>query len=218
MKIYKRAQARANRRGFTLIEIMVVITIIGILLAITVPAVLSALNTAYRAKNTATCVSIKTAIVQYNADYGNLPVPLGITPPASGDTYLGAVNNTPPTTVATGTNLLFQALCGNVNPYTGVATTSATTGLNTRNTPYLSLQKSNVDSNGVALSVFKVSGASAYFGLAMDTDYNNQVVKIPDCVTTGSLGFNGTDSDTVAVWCCNDQTYSTPNQKWSHSW
>lgn len=60
-------------RGFTLIELLVVITIIGILAGLAVPAVNKALEAAKKAEAGAMVNQLRTALVQYETEYGVWP-------------------------------------------------------------------------------------------------------------------------------------------------
>ncbi len=194
----------------TVQEVAVVCLILAVLLAITIPAV-DYRPTSPRATDTAMCISIKTAIIQYRSDYGELPQPAGSNY-KSGDLFLGAAPGKPPTQVLPGTVALFQALYGNINAKTGLV---VKTELNFRNTQYLSLRKDHVDQNGVPLQYFTCDGKDAYFTIGIDADYNNEIVGVPDPVNGD---FSRSVTDTVAVWSCNDQPYDKPNFKWSRSW
>ncbi|EMI20564.1 protein containing Prepilin-type cleavage/methylation [Rhodopirellula maiorica SM1] len=64
---------RAARHGFTLVEILVVITIIGILTAIAIPAVNNAVKTARQSAIRMEVSSLETAIEKYREKYGDYP-------------------------------------------------------------------------------------------------------------------------------------------------
>jgi prepilin-type N-terminal cleavage/methylation domain-containing protein len=61
------------RRGFTLIELVVVIAILGILAGLAIPRFLDATATARGARIVADMRTIDSAIVIYNAKTGNMP-------------------------------------------------------------------------------------------------------------------------------------------------
>ena len=66
---------RAVRKsdGFTLIEVLVVIAIIGILMSLLFPAVQSALNAAKKAQAKNDVTQIANAIIAFDTEYGRLP-------------------------------------------------------------------------------------------------------------------------------------------------
>jgi len=59
--------------GFTLIEMLVVITIIGILVGLTVPAIMSAMDSAVAAKARNDVIQLVAAVKAYETEYGKLP-------------------------------------------------------------------------------------------------------------------------------------------------
>jgi general secretion pathway protein G len=69
----KKHQGRAPVRGFTLIELMVVILIIGLLATIIVPGLRSARDKALRVKAQADIKELQTALERYYDDAGAYP-------------------------------------------------------------------------------------------------------------------------------------------------
>ena len=67
MKFFK------NKKGFTLVELVVVIAILGILAGIAIPRFMDATATARGAKVVADMRTIDSAIMMYNAKVGSLP-------------------------------------------------------------------------------------------------------------------------------------------------
>jgi prepilin-type N-terminal cleavage/methylation domain-containing protein len=63
----------SSKKGFTLIELVVVIAILGILAGIAIPRFLDATATARGAKIVADMRTIDSAIMVYNAKTGNMP-------------------------------------------------------------------------------------------------------------------------------------------------
>ena len=70
-------KARQNKRGFTLIEMLLVIVIIAILVALLFPAIKQALIKAEIAKAKTTVLSIATAFKAFNSQYGYWPAAAG---------------------------------------------------------------------------------------------------------------------------------------------
>ena len=64
---------RRNERGFTLIELMVVIVILGILAGLIVPRIMGRPDEARRAKARIQIESLETALKLYKLDNGNYP-------------------------------------------------------------------------------------------------------------------------------------------------
>jgi prepilin-type N-terminal cleavage/methylation domain-containing protein len=62
-----------NNKGFTLVELLVVITIIAILAGLAFPAITGALEAAKKAEATAMCTQLKTAFTSYLNEYGAWP-------------------------------------------------------------------------------------------------------------------------------------------------
>ena len=78
---------RSSRHAFTLIEVLLVITIIAVLVAMLVPAILRTITRAKVARARTEMQNLVIAINQYQAQYGNYPTTVN---PGSGDfTYGG---------------------------------------------------------------------------------------------------------------------------------
>jgi prepilin-type N-terminal cleavage/methylation domain-containing protein len=76
-------------RGFTLLELLVVISIIGILAAVLIPSLLAAKNDAYNARAKAELKEIDTALELYANDHGGYPPDADRGLPPGLETYLG---------------------------------------------------------------------------------------------------------------------------------
>lgn len=64
---------KLNRKGFTLIEIIVVSVCIAILAAILIPAIISIADDAKNSRAVADCKSIQTALLMFKKDTGSWP-------------------------------------------------------------------------------------------------------------------------------------------------
>jgi prepilin-type N-terminal cleavage/methylation domain-containing protein len=64
---------RPNRTGFTLVEVLIVITILGMLMALTVVGIAKALDTARQARITTDLSQLDAALVTYKTDRNDFP-------------------------------------------------------------------------------------------------------------------------------------------------
>src|SRR5271154_133823 len=62
-----------NSKGFTMIELMITVAIIGILSAIVIPSAADALRASIEARTKSNLNAVRTAIAAYNTDFGHYP-------------------------------------------------------------------------------------------------------------------------------------------------
>lgn len=81
------AQRRKIKYGgaFTLVEILVVVSIVGILAGLALPAIQGAMNSAKKGKAKAEMQSIITAVKAYQNEYGRMPDSSALTSSVEGD-------------------------------------------------------------------------------------------------------------------------------------
>lgn len=100
MKIPKLNSARA---AFTLIELLIVVTIIALLFALTVGGFSYAQRSAARSKTAATIKAVQSALERYNTEFGEYPEPAN-----PGDT----ISIRDKTYTVAGAAMLYQAMSG----------------------------------------------------------------------------------------------------------
>lgn len=166
-----------NRRGFTLIEMMVVIAIIGILAGLLFPAIGKALESAKRNKAGVEARAIAAAIDLFFNDHGYLPVPLnaqGLTP-VQGTDWNNAPENSAPFTDEESRRII-QVLIAEPQNF------NANHQLNTRRKVYLNMETAN--STGEMLDPW---GRQYLIKLDRDFDGRIEFFSQPDAFRTRSI-------------------------------
>ena len=83
------------RAGFTIVELLVVISIIGLLAALVVPVVKRAQNSSMKAASVSNLRQIGVAMMSYTAEHGRFPLPRSDPTPGSFVTVFGWVGKKP---------------------------------------------------------------------------------------------------------------------------
>ncbi len=209
-------------------EIMVSFIVLAVL-AVTAATLPISLGLSHKMKDASSAMQIKTAVINYQTEYGELPIPAGAVV-TKDDLIIGPAPGSDPGNVPTRDMIHFyQGLCGNINSYAPAdPVSSKATGFNDKNIAYLNLQKGQVDANGVMVQVDKANGVNGhssapspnnfiYFSIKEDTNYDGIISGLPDpnYATDGGTPFGAKTSDSCAVWCNNDQPYDKVTPRWS---
>ncbi len=149
-----------NRLGFTLVELLVVITIIAILMALLFPAFRGVQDQAKRTQAKNDLTQIVTAVNAFYTEYGTYPIPAGA---AAGDVTVGG-------TAGTNNEALFNALRGldaALNP-------KAISFISPPDVKDPANPRSGIGTAAAALGRYFDPWGNQY-ALTMDGDYDNEV-------------------------------------------
>ncbi len=158
------------RMAFTLIEMLVVVTIIGILASLVAAQVIKSLDQANNTRVQAVALELKNSINSYHLDYNRFPL--------EGDTSSGAQEDAPEL-LTDGSNPLVDALIG-------VPPAAETRDLNPKRTQYASLTPAKGDRAGIVGAYVPRRFHDMWgnpFHILLDTNGDNQVIN-PDLTSS----------------------------------
>jgi len=191
MKVSLSSEQKTGHRGFTLMELLVVITIIMILAGISFPAAQGVLAKAKKASTENMALQVRSGIAAYYTEYRRYPLPKGA---ASGSDVTVRSDNT----------MMDILLGADGNPY------------NPRRITFFAGKKAKGGTNGVIMNTNGggrlVDPWQEEFYITIDTDYNNRVEAeargggmeiVPQSVivwSTGPDGSVGLRQDYITTW------------------
>lgn len=215
----KPCSACGRDRAFTLVEMLVVISIIGILAALLLPALAKAKDNARKAQAKTEMTHIEGAILSYETDYGRMPGSTNAAAAGNPDFTYGTSNanltgvvpilNIP--AVLTGgtfetNNAELMAILVPIQQYrNGIDTCNKDNSRNPRKTPYLDAKQSNGDAAtgkesdwlpGIGKDgIYRDPWGMPYM-ITIDTDYDGKCVdayyrRQSVSQSSGATGYNG---------------------------
>jgi prepilin-type N-terminal cleavage/methylation domain-containing protein len=190
---------QSRQRAFTLVELLVVISIIALLASMALPAFSRAMDTAKKAKANAMISQLKVAITAFDTEYGTWPM---------AELNQEKLDNT----------VLYKVLTATESGIAGGGTST----YNTRNIPFIEFTSKDLD-NATNPTMFvdpwyatSNDKATQNYTVLIDYDYDNVIQTIP--TGTGTAG--GINAG-VAIWDPGvpvGKTVNTDTSKYLRSW
>jgi prepilin-type N-terminal cleavage/methylation domain-containing protein len=168
-----KTQRQPASRAFTLVELLVVITIIAILASLTASGIINAIDQANRLKVRAVVMELKNGIDLYQTEYTRYPIGASLAATNGEDT---------PELLTDGSNSLVDTLMG-IPP-----ASNGTTDPNPKRIPFAQFPPANNGRHGLvgAARPFKLTDLYGQpYHILLDTNGDNQV-KNPDTSNTDS--------------------------------
>ncbi len=182
-----RPSVSLRRRGFTLVELLVVIVIIAILAGLAFPAFSGVLTSGKKARAAAMCNQLATGMQAYYTEYNRWPA-IGSSGLISSDAQLSTL-----ATALNGGRTLGASSGG-----------SADDTHNARLITFMSFSKKDYTSSS-GEETYPVNPWDNIYYIQFDHDYDNYLEGLPAKGEAPSGGSIGLSSD-VAVWTADDST------------